>query len=94
VRAAAFETRDIPILFVLGERDDLTDPDANSDALRQSARRAGNDQVSIEVLDHANHGLLEVRSGADGEPLPIDHMAPRFHQLVLDWVASRYLADG
>ena len=84
----------VPTLAVFGSEDWIVPPTPHADRLRALAAEAGNDDVTVLVLDGAEHSLgrpgATVGTGAWPERYPrLWTRAPELYPTVLDWVATR-----
>lgn len=83
---------EIPVLVVLGEMDAHIPVEPSRRRLLDAAR-LGNPRLEVAVMARAGHGLMEVRSGPEGESLPPVRYAPAFHPLVMDWVERHFMVQ-
>lgn len=75
----SYATLDLPILVVLGERDNRILTDANVIAFDAARAGSGNDDFTIRVLPNATHGLMEVPTTENGQPGNVERYVPGFH---------------
>ena len=90
-----YATLDLPILVVLGERDNRILTDANVEAFEAAFAASGNADAAIRVLPNATHGLMEIPSVEGGASGNFDRYVPGFHLDMVTWVQERVgLPDG
>jgi dienelactone hydrolase len=56
-----------PVLWLLGDRDQLVPSAVSEPRIRDALREAGNPDFTIRVLSPASHGLREVATGPEGD---------------------------
>ena len=87
--APIYATLDLPILIVLGERDNRILAEPNVAAYEVAREASGNEDVTIRVLPNATHGLMEVPAMTDGQPGNFERYVPGFHLELVEWVQQR-----
>ncbi|GAB5537451.1 MAG: hypothetical protein Rubg2KO_37000 [Rubricoccaceae bacterium] len=92
--APIYATLDLPILIVLGERDNRILAEPNVAAYEVARSAAGNDDFTIRVLPNATHGLMEIPTTEDGQPGDFDRYVPGFHLELVEWVLNRVGRTG
>ena len=87
--APFYATLDLPILVVLGERDNRILTEANVAAFESAFAASGNGDTTIRVLPNATHGLMEIPEAQDGQPGNFERYVPGFHLDMVNWVRER-----
>ncbi len=81
-------TLKIPILAVFGDADTIVPVARSVAGLHEAARISGNDDVTIRVFPHADHGIRILQE--DGTRRAPDE----FFELCVDWVLGQVGRDG
>jgi hypothetical protein len=78
------------VLGIFGGKDTQVDAEQNSTALRATLDKAGNADVTVQVLPAANHLFQEAQSGGVDEytTLPPSLM-PEFLEAISQWLLAR-----
>jgi len=83
----------IPAVWVYGGRDEQVPARLSVRRLDPVAREPGRD-FSIRVFPHANHALVETKTGLTSEMLRADRFAPGMFPFVRTWLRRHGLADA
>jgi hypothetical protein len=76
----------VPVLAILGREDESTPSEDTAARIRAALDRASTEDVTIEVLPDADHGLFRVRSAAAWDwPRP----SPGWVDRMADWIVTR-----
>ncbi len=79
-----------PVLGIFGGNDAQVDADQNSTALQAALERAGNTDVTIQVLPTANHLFQDaVTGGVDEYAALPPQLMPEFLQAISQWLLAR-----
>jgi pimeloyl-ACP methyl ester carboxylesterase len=81
----------MPILVLLGERDNRILVDKNKASYEAARDASGNQVFDIWVIPNATHGLLEVPATTDGQPGSFDRYVPDFHNEMVEWAVKRFV---
>ena len=87
--APLYATLDLPILVVLGERDNRILAEPNVATFEEALAASGNNDFTIRVLPNATHGLMEIPVTDDGQPGNFERYVPGFHLGMVEWVQQR-----
>ena len=79
-----------PVLSVLGGRDISKDVARNASLMRDAFKQSGNSNSSVLVIDDANHGLFETKTGLPLEvELPsLTRIAPGYYEAITSFLAK------
>ncbi len=85
----------VPVLAVFGELDLQVDPLQNAEPLETAVRSGGNEDVTVVILDGANHLFQQAETGAIQEyaVLPPEFV-PDFLPTLSDWLLARVTLPG
>jgi uncharacterized protein len=79
-----------PVLGIFGGNDTQVDADQNSAALQAALARAGNPDVTIQVLPTANHLFQDANTGGvDEYALLPPQLMPEFLEAISQWLLAR-----
>jgi hypothetical protein len=79
-----------PVLGVFGGNDTQVDAEQNSTALQAALERAGNTDVTIQVLPTANHLFQEAATGGVDEYATLPpQLMPEFLEAISQWLLAR-----
>lgn len=79
-----------PVLGLYGDNDTQVDAGQNSAALEAALARAGNDDVTIQVLPSANHLFQEAATGGVDEYAALPpQLMPEFLEAISQWLLAR-----
>lgn len=79
-----------PVLGIFGGKDAQVDAEQNSAALQAALDKAGNADVTIQVLPAANHLFQEAQTGGVAEYATLPpHLMPEFLEAVSQWLLAR-----
>jgi len=56
--------------------------------LRETFAATGNRDATVRVFEHANHGLLESRTGYDSEARTLNTYVPGFQEDLVRWIKA------
>lgn len=87
--ADAWEQVRVPVLAVFGGLDTQVDVGQNRQPMEAALARAGNDDVTVEVLPQANHLFLRADTAADAYDSLDPHVMPELLSLVTSWSVAR-----
>jgi pimeloyl-ACP methyl ester carboxylesterase len=76
----------IPVLALYGELDLAVPPQENIEPLKKRLAEAGNKNLEVRVLPHANHVLLESKTGSRSEFPHLNRFVPGLFELMTDWI--------
>lgn len=81
-----YRNLDIPVLVILGEADPRVPGDVHGRRARELLAGSPSPAWAVQVLPDANHGLMLIRRGPEGESLPPTRYAPDLHRDLVDWI--------
>ena len=76
----------LPFLGIAGALDDPPATKLSMAAMREALVAAGNKDVTLRVIPHANHDLFEAVSGNNADLPRVKRLAPQFFPLVEKWL--------
>ena len=90
--ASSWERVTVPVLALFAGLDVQVDVEQNRAALEAALAEAGNDDLTIVVLDDANHLFQRAVTGGPDEYLRLDMaFAPGFLESISSWLVERFL---
>ena len=85
--APTLEKVNCPVLAINGEKDLQVPPKENLEAIAESLRKGGNDQVTIKEFENLNHLFQESETGSPDEYASIEQtFSPIALKAVLEWI--------
>jgi hypothetical protein len=83
-----------PVYIMLGSLDRSVPTAASASLLRGALGEAGVPDATVRIFEHANHGLLEARTGFDREAPTLAYYVPGFQDGLMDWVLRHVRLGG
>ena len=84
----------VPTLFLFAENDGYVKTSVSAPRATQYLSEAGNRDVSVAVLKHADHAFLESDSGLDLEEQRASRFAAGFTETLARWTQAHHLATA
>lgn len=84
--ADAWTQVQVPVLALFGGLDTQVDLEQNRPALEAALRRAGNDDVTVRVVEDANHLFQEASTAADDYASLTPELAPDVLDIIGGWL--------
>lgn len=82
----------VPVLALFGEADTQVDPEQNAPPLQAALEKAGNPDVTIQVIPGADHLFLNrAENGMHNEESIAKGLAPGVKETISGWIAERFL---
>ena len=78
----------VPTYVMLGELDRSVPTAETATRLRETFAATGNRDATVRVFEHANHGLLESRTGYDSEARTLNTYVPGFQEDLVRWIKA------
>jgi pimeloyl-ACP methyl ester carboxylesterase len=79
-----------PVLGIFGDNDTQVDAEQNSTALQAALQRAGNTDVTIQILPTANHLFQDAATGGVDEYAALPpQLMPEFLEAISQWLLAR-----
>lgn len=79
----------VPVLLLYGALDRIVPPATSRERIETALRGAGNRDVTVRVLDAANHNFYSAASGAPAEAPGLAGFVPEYFELRTAWLRER-----
>jgi len=79
----------VPVLALYGSLDRIVPPEASRDRIEAALRAAGNRDVTVRVLDAANHNFYAAVTGAPGEAVSLSGFVRGYFEVRTAWLRER-----
>lgn len=79
----------VPVLALYGSLDRIVSPEASRERIEAALRAAGTRDVTVRVIDGANHNFYAAVTGAPGEAVLLSRFAPGYFEARISWLRER-----